>query len=330
MRTQVSGYTGSVTAARLTRRLNHGPTHRPTPAETTASDVATLGPLHLDVTDGDRALAFLRDLVGLRLLAERADGLALGVKDAELLVLHPGATRRVPCGHAGLYHVAVHLPSEAEFARILARLFRAGYPNSPTDHLMHWATYLDDPDGIGLELTFETIDRFDRYDLAGARPAMIGSDGTRHDAVAPLDLDEVFSFLIDEDYSRPLPPQTRIGHIHLHVSDLERSVAFYEAVGFTRGVILPVGMAELSAGGTFPHRLALNVWQGVGAPPRPQDAAGLRQADVCFRSLEELDASLGRLRSLGSQLEEHRGGAAITDPSGNLGAPDAGAAASHR
>lgn len=291
--------------------------NRPTPVETTASDFAPWGPVHLDVTDGERSLAFWRDLVGLELLHERGGELRLGVDDAELVVLHPGAAQPVPRGHAGLYHLAIHLPSEAAFARVLARLFTARYPNSPTDHVMHWATYLDDPDGIGLELSFETLDRFGHYELDGRHPGLVDSDGRRRDAVAALDLAEVFGHLPDQDFARPLPAQTRIGHLHLHVSELEPAVRFYEAVGFTPGPLLLRGMAELSAGGSFPHRLALNVWQGVGAPPRPEGAAGLRQADVCLRSMGDLEASVERLRALDVEVEEHRHGAATSDPSGN-------------
>jgi catechol 2,3-dioxygenase len=76
-------------------------------------------------------------------------------------------------------------------------------------------------------------------------------------------------------------------------------------------------MAELTMGGSFFHRLALNIWQGVGAPPRPTDAAGLRQADLCLASLEDLEGPLERVRALGGEVEEHRHGAAVTDPSGN-------------
>jgi catechol 2,3-dioxygenase len=291
--------------------------HRPTPAETTGSDFAPWGAVHLDVSDGARSLGFWRDLVGLQLLEQRDAELRLGVEDAELVVLHPGAAGRVPRGHAGLYHLAIHLPSEAEFARVLARLFTARYPNSPTDHVMHWATYLDDPDGIGLELSFETLDRFGHYDLDGRQPGIVGSDGKARDAVAPLDLEEVFSFLHDRDFARPMPPQTRIGHLHLHVAALEEAVRFYEAVGFTPGPLLLRGMAELSAGGSFPHRLALNVWQGVGAPPRPAGAAGLRQANLSLRSTADLEASVERLRTRGLEVEEHDDGAAVSDPSGN-------------
>jgi catechol 2,3-dioxygenase len=145
----------------------------------------------------------------------------------------------------------------------------------------------------------------------------VDSDGQPRDPVAPLDLDEVFSYLPDNDFARPLPPATRIGHLHLHVSGLDDAVHFYNAVGFTPGVILLQGMAELSAGGSFPHRLALNIWQGVGAPPRPEGAAGLRQADVSLRSMDDLAAATERIRSLGFAVEEHHRGAVVTDPSGN-------------
>src|SRR5579875_1338929 len=96
----------------------HLPT-RPTPAQTTAEDHATWGPVHLDVSDLERSLAFWRDLIGLQMLGEHDGAAHLGVEDGELLVLHPGAGHPPRRGHTGLYHLAIHLPSEAEFARIL-------------------------------------------------------------------------------------------------------------------------------------------------------------------------------------------------------------------
>lgn len=297
------------------------PTARTTPVQTTASDRVTFGPVHLNVVDPARSLAFWRDLVGLRPVhpagGDDDGGMHLGVSDAELLVLHPGATRPVAPGHTGIYHLAIHLPSEAEFARVLARLFTARYPHAPTDHVMHWATYLDDPDGIGLELTFETRDRFGRYDLDGARPTVIDAQGRRRDGVAALDLDEVFRHLPDDDLTRPLPGGTRVGHIHLHVAELSPAVRFFEAVGFTHGLTLPVGMAELHAQGTFPHRLALNIWQGVGAPPPPDGVAGLRHAVLRLRGTADVSAAIGALRALGAPVQDDAGDATAVDPSGN-------------
>jgi catechol 2,3-dioxygenase len=165
-----------------------------------------------------------------------------------------------------------------------------------------------------LELSFETLDRFGHYDLSSPRPAIVDSDGRARNAIAPLDLGEVFSYLPDMDLQRPLPATSRIGHVHLHVADIEAAVRFYEAVGFTHSVTHPVGMAELHAGGSFPHRLALNIWQGVGAPPAPEGAAGMRHAVINGR---DVAAAAQRARSLGAQVEERDDGALIRDPSGN-------------
>src|SRR5438874_11478424 len=83
----------------------------PPTVESTASDFATFGPVHLDVTDGERALGFWRDLVGLDLLGRDGEVLRLGVGDRELVVLHPGASGPVVREASGLYHMSLHLPS---------------------------------------------------------------------------------------------------------------------------------------------------------------------------------------------------------------------------
>lgn len=299
---------------------------RPAPAESTAADGPTYGPVHLDVRDESRSLAFWRDLIGLQVLGRGDDTVRLGVADADLLVLHPGAVRPAARGHSGLYHLAIHLPSEAEFARVLGRLLTRQVPNSPTDHIMHWATYLDDPDGIGLELSFETLDRFGGYVGGSGRPMILDSDGRRRGGVEPLDLQEVFSHLPNRDLERALPAGTRIGHLHLHVGAIEPALAFYELVGFSANVNLwGFGMADMSAGGSFPHRLALNTWQGEGVSRPPAGTAGLRHSVVSLRSDAELTAAIVALEESGAAVTEASDGtvdgavdgAMVADPSGN-------------
>jgi catechol 2,3-dioxygenase len=291
---------------------------RPTPAQSTASDSLTYGPVHLNVTDLGRSLRFWRDLIGLGVLGEQGGATRLGVQDAELVVLHPGAIARRPRGHSGLYHLAIHLPSEAEFARVLAHLLERRYPNSPTDHVTHWATYLEDPDGIMLELSFETLDRFGRYELGGARPGIVDRDGRLREITAPLDLEQVFSHLLERELDRPLAGESRIGHIHLHVAELPEAVRFYEAVGFQHNLTLPIGMADMHAGGAFPHRLALNVWQGIGATPQPEGTAGMRHAVVRLPSDAQLRSAGERLRARGDEVQELGASLLVRDPSGNL------------
>lgn len=281
------------------------------------ADRVGLRAVHLDVIDLDRSLAFWRDLVGLSVAShEEGSAVALGAGGDPLIVLHPGAVRPAGGRHSGLYHLAIHIPSRGEFARALARIGEAGWPQAPTDHIMHWATYLSDPDGIGLELSHETPDRFGHYELGGGRPVVVGSDGRRTSAVEPLDLQDVFSNLPDGPAGGTLPAGSWIGHIHLHVGDLDKAIGFYSGVvGYTRGMVAPQwGMADFSAGGSFPHRFAVNVWQGPGAPRPAAGSAGLRHFELSYT---DPAAHAGALARLGDVAACGGGDGLWCDPSGN-------------
>lgn len=288
--------------------------------QSSAGDFATYGPIHLNVTDLERSLGFWHELLGLEVHERSKEEVRLGVADATLLVLRPGAQWRAQRGYSGLYHLAVHLPSEAEFARVLLRLGAAEYPQAPTDHVMSWATYVEDPDGLGLELSLETVDRFGGYvDDPSLGLAVLDSEGRRRSGVAPLDVEEVLSYLPDRDLERPMPAATRAGHIHLHVGDLQAAVDFYTSgVGFTLNMANPrLGFADMSAGGAFPHRLAVNTWQGRGAPPPPAGTAGLHHFELVLRSPAELDATAARLTAMGRTIERRTDGLFLHDPAGN-------------
>lgn len=255
---------------------------RPAPTESITSDALHYGAVHLNITDLERSLVFWRDLLGLTELGTNEDGsVRLGVADAELVVLHPGATRPVQRGYSGLYHLAFHMPSEAEFARVLGRLLAARHPVAPSDHITHWAFYFDDPDGINIEVAFETLDRLGSMEIVGGRPLLYDSEGRRHDMTEPLNLEEVFSHREDDDLTRPMPEGTRIGHVHLYVSDVEAAKEFYESIGFKVNMdAAGIGFADYSLGGTFPHRIATNIWQGAGAPQTPEGTAGMHHFEL--------------------------------------------------
>jgi catechol 2,3-dioxygenase len=276
------------------------------------------GAVHLDVTDLPRALAFWRDLLGLTQLGEE-DGVArLGAGGRELIVLHGGAERGPLRGHSGLYHVAIHLPDEAEFARVIARLAAARWPQAPTDHTFSKSSYLSDPDGLGIELTLETLDRFSEISVRGAEFGVIDSEGRPRGVSEPLDVEEVFSHLDERTIDRPLADGTMIGHLHLHVADLEETYPFYrDQLGLTEHVFMMGGMADLGTGGPFPHRLALNVWQGKGAPQPPAGTAGLRHFTLVARDEAGLEAIRARLDAAGAATEIVDDALFVHDPAGN-------------
>ena len=283
---------------------------QPTPQA--SAELATFGPVHLDVTDADRSLAFWRDLVGLRLHGGEAGALSLGTDQETLVVLHPGATSPVLRGHAGLYHLAIHLPDEGEFARVLARLFDRRTFMSPTDHVMSKAIYLDDPDGIGLEFTLETPERLRSMRMTPMGPEVIDASGRRRSGRDPLDVREVLSALPDDDLTRPLPAGTTIGHMHLHVGDIAANQRFYRDLGFIDANDFGSGV-DFHANGRFKHRMAINTWQGVGVSQPPAGTAGLRHFTIRFDSPERLRTALARVDS----AKPHPDGQLVRDPAGN-------------
>lgn len=280
----------------------------------------TWGPLALSVTDLDRAEAFWTEVVGMTRRPEAgedpapgiAPGLALGTPDRTLVVLVPGATGPVAKGHAGMYHVAFGMPSQAEFSRRLWRFYQLQVPVSPVDHLMSKAIYLDDPDGHGIEIVVETPERFAGFSFDGGRFAMIDAAGRFHSGRERLDVRAELAQADGTDPAHPLHHDSRVAHLHLHVPALDPAIEWFEGLGFARNLHLSdFGMADMGSGAPYTHRLALNLWAGPGAKPSPATSARL----LSYR-LETTDAAT--FAGAKARLTEASGTGLLTgtDPAG--------------
>ena len=129
-----------------------------------------VGHVHLHVSDLDRALAFYRDGLGLHLTgdARHAIGLPMAFLAAGDYHHHVGLNTFKP---SGLYHVAFNYPDRRELSRAVARLIEHGYAiDHATDHGGTVAVYLEDPDGNGIELSYDRP-RATWYDAQG-RPVL--------------------------------------------------------------------------------------------------------------------------------------------------------------
>ncbi|WP_127143846.1 VOC family protein [Pelagibacterium montanilacus] len=280
-------------------------------------DTTRLGPVHIAVTDPGRALSIWRDVVGLTVIASAPDRLVLGVDQTPLIVLHPGARGPVPRGTTGLYHVALHVPTRRDFARALNRAIAARVRVSPTDHLVSEALYLWDTDGNGIEITFETPWRgrfVEDDDLRAETP-----EGKHHSGREPIDVPGLLAELDgDPTPLAPMAPGTRIGHVHVHVGDLERAMVFYrDTLGFA-GQLLSrrYGMGDVTLS-YAPHILAFNVWSGPDAPPPPPGSAGLRWFEIVMPDAASRDALHTRLETAGTPVELADGVLYTQDPWAN-------------
>ncbi len=121
--------------------------------------------------------------------------------------------------------------------------------------------------------------------------------------------------------TNPIDAGVTIGHVHLRIADLERSLAFYCSVlGFEVTQRLP-GAAFISAGG-YHHHIGLNTWESRGGPPPPRGTTGLYHVAILYPSRAALADALRRLGQAGIRLEgasDHGVSEALylRDPDGN-------------
>ena len=275
-----------------------------------------MGSVELAVTEADRALRFYRDYVGLTLLASDGPALRLGAAGREIVVLHPGAERPVVPHTSGLYHLAIVVPDRRELARVIGRLAGLRWEQYPTDHVMTKANYLWDPDGNGIEIYTESPED-GTMGFANGTFVAYDKDGKPRSGRDPVDLDELFGHLHKDDrLDQPLPAGTKMGHVHLHVADVDDALRFYhDLVGFDVMGHVP-GTGFVSAGG-YHHHLGLNEWAGRGARPAPPGSAGLRRFTVELPTQRDLDDVTKRLEHGDVHVAEEGDGLAAVDPSAN-------------
>jgi catechol 2,3-dioxygenase len=277
-----------------------------------------MGHVSLTVANLENQILFYTKALGFQLHWREGNKAGLGAGGADLLRMTEEPNLKRYRGTTGLYHFAILFPNRKELARVMARLFAVHYENYPTDHIMTKTTYLDDPEGNGIELYAESPED-GTWSLANGEYITRRKDGSLSNGREPLNVNELFQNLSnDDDIEQGVPPETRVGHVHLHVRDIDEAVDFYHGIiGFdVMGVAKPFRMGFVSAGG-YHHHLGLNTWQGEGAPPPPADAAGLRYFTVELPNREALDQVIARIDAAGIPSNQTDDGLLVQDPSQN-------------
>ena len=263
-----------------------------------------LGAVHLTVSDVDRSVAWYQRALGLRVHARAATEAELGDGRETVLVLHEDAQARAAGRQAGLYHYALLYPSREALARAAVRLASTRTPiQGASDHGTHEAIYLGDPDGNGIELAA------DRPPEVWPTPEEEFSRG----GPRPLDFDSLFAAVDPEAAGDSVDQGLRMGHVHLHLGDVARGLAFYrDVLGFE--VYAQLDTAAFVSAGGYHHHLAFNTWRGLGVGPAPEHTVGLRLWTVQLPTSADVEAVLARIQAAGHEHEVVNGVFIVRDP----------------
>lgn len=255
----------------------------------------------------ERSIAFYQDVIGFQVIRQTNRTAHLSA-DGETVILtleQPEDVQPKRKDALGLYHFAILLPTRAHLAQIVRHFAQIGLRFGSSDHLVSEALYFSDPDGNGIEIyrdrnPSEWTWRNEQVDMA----------------VDPLDFDD----LLQEPPLQPwhrLPPETVMGHIHLHVAELQRVEEFYvRGLGFE--VVCRFGSQALFIStGKYHHHIGLNTWLGPNATKAPYNSVGLTSFTLAFPDESALLHTVSKLKELGFPVEEFGGTFTITDPSGN-------------
>jgi len=269
-----------------------------------------IGVVHLKVSNLQRSIQYYGEVVGFNVLRREGNVAELAAQNGTepLLVLKeiPDALVNERRRTTGLYHFAILVPDRKSLGLSLRNLVRRNVYFGQGDHLVSEALYLTDPDGNGIEIYADRPRETWNYNARGEVEM----------ATEAVDVHGLLELAGGDEWTG-LPAGTKIGHIHLHVAHLDEARKFYcDVLGF--GLMAHYGSAALfvSAGG-YHHHIGLNTWAGVGAPPAPENSAGLDYFTVTFASEEALEQTLAGIREADVAAIERDGGWLVEDPSHN-------------
>jgi catechol 2,3-dioxygenase len=248
------------------------------------------GPLTLTAIDLEMMLGFYVKDMGLKVKMRGNQLAELRPREQTpeplLILRHDAKAEKAPIDAAGLYHYALLVPDRKSLAATYLTLGRAGVVfEGHADHLVSEALYLTDPEGNGIEIYADRPRSKWKFD----------EDGKIQMGTLPLDIDSLVREVVrtPEEDMIAIPDGTRVGHVHLKVTELPRSVAFYQHVVGLDLISYFESAAFLSVGG-YHHHIGMNTWESLGGPARKTGWSGLESFTIRLpeKQLNELASRL--------------------------------------
>jgi catechol 2,3-dioxygenase len=254
--------------------------------------------VRLNVYSIERSLRFYHDLLGFQLIAKPSDDNAFlspigsNNKDHLLHLSRVDTADKVNEGErsiirqAGLYHIAILLPSRRHLANIFKHLTENSnqiYFEGAADHSVSESLYLRDPDSNGVEI-YRDRDQSE-WKRTGQFQIEMKTDH--------LNLKQLLEEAADQIEWR-MPANTVIGHVHLHISNLIKSSNFYsEILGLHHTCSYPG--ANFFAADSYHHHIAINTWLGNDIAKANPKQPGLDHFSLNLQSKENFEELLNQI-----------------------------------
>jgi len=258
----------------------------------------------LKVKDLEKSIEFYKEILGFKVLksTEKTVELTADGEQPLLTLNNSDSYEMKPARTTGLYHFALLLPERKDLASFLLHIAAKRYPIGASDHQVSEAIYLEDPEGNGIEIYSD-------------RPSSQWTIENKYVKMStdPLNTEDLLKEA-DETW-KGLPRNTVMGHIHLHVNDLNKSTDFYvKGLGFD--IVLPYYNAVFLSNNGYHHHIAINTWNGSSASVPPSNSTGIAYYNITYGSQELLDKQLAILENLGYEVTKKENSYITTDPAG--------------
>ncbi len=267
-----------------------------------------IGHVEIAVADLAKMIRFYQQDLGFQLLMQSNSTAILGVGNSSLIRLTLEEIPAPRVRSTGLYHIAFLLPTRKDLGLFLRHIIKNQITiGGAADHGVSEAIYLADPEQNGIEVYVDKAES-------------LWYDEFQHLTMttAEMDYEGVYYAATDEDsHYIGMPEGTVIGHLHLQVADLDRSVRFYrDLIGFELQLDT-IPQARFLAANNYHHHLGLNTWQTLGAKSPKPHALGLKSFILQFPNCETISSALDRLKAAHCEVKEAETGYWTTDPDQN-------------
>lgn len=251
------------------------------------------------VSNLERSLLFYQRILRMKILERTLTEVKLTVNGETALVtlLEITNSERPSVKTTGLYHFALLLPTRDHLAQFYQHLVDENIPFGASDHHVSEAIYIEDPDGNGIEVYADRPS--DSWVWEHDQVTMITKRINVHDLLANK----------TKDWD-VMPSETVLGHLHLHVNDLEEAKTFFTALGFS--VINEFHGAVFMSAGQYHHHIAFNLWNGTNAVAPKKHHVGLQSFSIHYNDESVRKEAKTKLQRLNIQLTKDKDTFCIT------------------